>query len=370
MKNQLLKATNVLMILLQGALGFVGFVITAMLLGVTIDWFQPFSTICLTLLFGFLALCVHEGGHWLGARMGGMTVIQAKVFAMELQPLRCGFRARWSRRSKGQSFSGYVMAADAPNQPMRRARLLMIVMGPLANLLVGGMFAVIALAAWPTLNIALAFATINLATGLANLVPTARTLYSDGALLISWWLRPDENKPEFAHARLIALSVSGVAAEDLPLADQLHLTQQPMPMPLVALSFRMDASMAAGDWESTLQLGKEMDALIKASPDALKSGTAVVAILRRELELCRAIHQANADSLKVAVLNDDIDWYAPALAPSCRAVQAALRGDRDTAERELAQADQFAMNSQIQSYAALQRALAGHIRGLLPVIPQ
>jgi hypothetical protein len=58
-------------------------------------------------------------------------------------------------------------------------------------------------------------AVLNLVVGLANLLPTSREIASDGLLMIQWLRCKDERTPDLHFARLNALSVKGVLAEDL-----------------------------------------------------------------------------------------------------------------------------------------------------------
>jgi hypothetical protein len=357
---------NFLMRALQVALSFAGFFVAGFTLGMSFDLSaQPFSTILGVIVLGFLATALHEAGHWLGARLGGMTVLQARVFAIDIQAMRHGVRARWVRGGKGQSWLGFVFAANPPNQPVRRAKLLFIAMGPLINLMIGGVCLACAAIAWPHGGVVLAFAAVNLAIGLANLVPTNKGMPSDGAQLLSWWRRPDEHSPDFAYSRLLALYVSGVDAAQLPATDMQTLARQPMPMPLVALSFRLAALQVVGDWDATLRLDDELKDLLDANPKALGPCAASIAIVRRELDFCRAMVHGDAGILNAPLLNRDIDWYSPTLAPRCHALQAALSGDGVAMEHYLAEAMIFAQNSQVRSFAPFEAALAPQIRACL-----
>ncbi|MGY4532089.1 Zn-dependent protease [Pseudomonas sp. TE3786] len=362
---------NLLMLILQGLLSFSGFVFAGALLGVMLrGWLPGYMAVVLAVVFGFFAVVIHEGGHWLGATLGGMRVLFVRAFAVELQLLRQGMRFRPMRRRKGQGFDGYVLAVDPPDRPWRRARLWFIAMGPLMNLLTAVLclpLALLTVTTFPPFAACiLAFAAINLAMGLANLVPTIRQMQSDGAQLLAWWRRPDEQGPNFAYARLLALSTSGVAAADLPVADLQQLDRQPMPAPLISLSFRLDALQAAGDWEAAVALGAELERLVNAHPNVRQLAPSVVATVRAEVAFCRAIWQRNASDLNAALLlNRDLDWYAPTLSHNYRALRAALKGQRDGVEHALGQAERIAENSRIQSTFALQKALAGHIRAVL-----
>ena len=368
--TRLTRALNLLMVVLQFSLGFAGYVFAGALFGVALQgWPTPWSTLVLALAFGFLAVCIHESGHWLGACWGRMTVLYVRIFALEFQLLKRGMRMRWSRRRKGQRFGGYVIAAHNPYQQWRTAHLRFVAMGPLANLLVAAACVVVALftlrSSWAFGGCLLAFGAINLGMGLANLVPTARPLPSDGAQLLIWWRKPDQDAPAFAYLRLLSLSAAGVGAADLPAADLQVMAQQPMPSPLIHLAYRLEALLAAGDWAGAVDVEMHLEQLLQAHPTARENLASSIAILRTQLAFCRAMQQRSPFALTALELNRDIDWYAPTLAPLGRALNAALAGDVSTVERELESAAQIAKNSRVQSTYSLHLALAGHIRALL-----
>lgn len=191
----LLRGIHRLLVLLQLLIGAAGFVLPALILGAGIDvGLQPFSAMFMVFILGVISLCVHEGGHYLGARWCGMTVLSVRVLALEVQPLRQGWKVRWSRRAKGQPVGGHVMAAHAPQQPLRRTMLVFTLMGPLLNLLVAGLcLALFALLGGQFAALMLALGVCNLSTGLANLLPTvAAGRVSDGAAFLAWLCKPDE----------------------------------------------------------------------------------------------------------------------------------------------------------------------------------
>lgn len=357
---------NGLMTALQVLVYGAGCAITGILLGSALDWASPLlATVVLIVIMLLLATCVHEAGHWLGARLAGMTVLYVQVFGIEIQLHRYGCRVRGWRGFSGLSLLGHVFAVHAPHRPMRAAQLLFVAMGPLLNLLVGVVSLGVGALLWPSPNLLLAFATINMTLGLCNLIPTRSRVHSDGFQLLTWWRKPDESKPEFAHARLLALYTAGVAAGQLPAADLAQLDQQPMPMPLIALSLRLSALQAAGDWPATLRLNDEMKALLAANPAALKPCAATIALLEQEMRFCQAMAEANAGSLDTLKHHRDVEWYAPILNPRCHALRAALHGDKRLAEQHLGMAQRLAEQSQVRALASFEAVMAAHIRALM-----
>ena len=355
-----------LMKLLQAALTLGGAMVTGIVSGIALDG-GPIAAVALTLAHLALALCVHEGGHWLGARWDGLTVLLVRVLAVEIQPMRRGLRVRWSRQKRLRGLGGYVFCADAVPPRGPRARIRMVALGPGANLLLAALAALVALLCIdspPAFGIALGMASSNLSMGLANLVPTLRPMPSDGARLFMAWRGADESGPAFAYARLLALSVAGVPAEALPEADLASLEQQPMPMPLVALSYRLDRTQAVGDWAAATAMQAQLEALLTAHPQARTECAAVVALLRGELAFSQAMASGRADGLDAVLNNREVAWYSPTLPARCRALQALFSGDEAGAERELEAAVALGANARVRSSHPLQLALAGHVRAL------
>ncbi|KDN96986.2 M50 family metallopeptidase [Pseudomonas donghuensis] len=364
----LLRGIHRLLVLLQLAIGIAGFLLSALILGESIKvGLQPFSAMFMACILGVVSLCVHEGGHYLGAKWVGMTVLAARVLALEIQPLQRGWKARWSRLGKGQPLAGYVMAAHAPHQPLRRPMLVFTLMGPLLNLLFAGLCLVL----YPLLGgefaaLVLALGVCNLTTGLANLLPTvAPGRVSDGAVFLAWLYKPDEQGQALAGVRLMALGAAGMQAEDLPGADLDHLSTQPMPAPLSALGYRLYARQNQADWAGAVALGKELEAMLASPSLVLKQCMVLLAILRAELAFSRAMLERDARELHDHLFNEETDWYAPSFRPRCLALRAALAGDANHLAHPVEQAVRLAGNSQDRSQGPREERLAGYIQALL-----
>ena len=83
------------------------------------DVLKPLPAFLSALGLNFLAICIHEGGHYLGAKWARMTVLFVRLMAIEITPLKRGWRLRWAPAPKGCSFAGYVMMAANPRHPFR-----------------------------------------------------------------------------------------------------------------------------------------------------------------------------------------------------------------------------------------------------------
>ncbi|KPY97651.1 hypothetical protein ALO43_200562 [Pseudomonas tremae] len=121
--------------MLFGLLGWMG---AALILGLHLrSELQPFLSLILASGLGVIAMIVHEGGHYLGARLHRMPVLMMRFAAVEVQVRRRNWRIRWSPQVKDRRLGGYVMAAANLELPPRQQMLWVVLMGPMANLLVG-----------------------------------------------------------------------------------------------------------------------------------------------------------------------------------------------------------------------------------------
>lgn len=361
-----LKALNKLLTLVQQLVLLSGWFLAALMLGLTIksEW-QPFLAMFLASLLVIVGVLVHEGGHYLGARCCGMPVLQVRIAAVELQALRRGWRLRWSPQLKRSRLGGYVMVASNAQRPLRGQWMVMALGGPLLNLLVG--CAAIGLGLlWQGVPgaIALAFAIVNLVLGVGNLLPVHGVLPSDGMLLLGWYLHRDDQRPELAQARLLALTVAGVPSAQLPAPDLERLARGTVAEALVAFGYRLNARQDRGDWSGVLQMEQELDELLAARAGELTGMSVLIELLRGELVFSRVYLQRDASILKSLPLGADVDWYAPWLRPRCLALQAILEGDRQQGEAYVQQALQAAQSCVVLSQGKSEALLAEHLRAL------
>ncbi|AVB27959.1 M50 family metallopeptidase [Pseudomonas syringae pv. syringae] len=355
-----------LMRFMQVLFGLVGWLGAALILGLHLrSELQPFLSLILASGLGVIAMIVHEGGHYLGARLHRMPVLMMRFAAVEVQVRRRNWRIRWSPQVKDRRLGGYVMAAANLELPLRQQMLWVVLMGPMANLLVG-------LASWGVgwfiegliSAFFLAFAMLNLSIALANLVPTSRILPSDGTLLIAWWMHRDDQRAELAHMRLLAMSVAGVPCEQLPDADIAQLSQGAMPQPLIAMSYRLSALLNQGDLRAAMQLEQDLEAVLQEHVQSLKGIGTLLTLLRIEFAFVRAYLDQEAKHLWDDWTNSDLDWYCPWLRPRCAALRAFLHGDLQLGERYLQQALAAANNSVVATTIRSEAILADSIRAL------
>lgn len=326
----------------------------------------PFFPFGLMLLQWWLALIIHEAGHYVAARSAGMVVLSAVVLHIEIKPLRRGWRIRRCRQRK--LHSAYVVAVHDPARPLRGQAIRMTAGGPLANVLVAmaaGAFGLLWTSdVWSPLL--LAAAVVNAATGLLNLVPSSRGLGSDGLKLLQWRDRQREHGPDFTFSRLLALVISGVTVDQLP-EDQLEaLDAQPTPMPLVALWYRLKAQQHLGDWESAAALQLRFEQLEEPLPAEARLHLAdLLACIRAELAFSRAVRDRDESHLRADLKLELTAWSLPVLRPRYLALRALLEGKTEEGERWLDEAHRLAALSVDRSLVRSEVMIRSQMRAAL-----
>jgi hypothetical protein len=363
--SKILIVLDSLIRLLQMLMDLAGWIGAALILGLHLrSELNPFLSMILASGLGVIALIVHEGGHYLAATLHRMPVLMMRVAAVEVQVRRRNWQIRWSPQLKGSRLGGYVMAATNRQLPLRQQMLWFVLMGPLANLL---MSLVSVGLGWFTEGLMsaffLAFAMLNLSMALANLVPTIR-LPSDGALFIAWWLHRDDQSAELAEMRLLAMSVEGVACEQLPHTDIAKLCQGAMPQPLIAIGYRLSALLNQGNFQAAAQLEQNLEAVLQEHAQSLKGMGTLITLLRIELAFVRAFLEQDARHLWDDWTNNDLDWFCPWLPPRCAALRAFLQGNLQLGERYLQQALAAANNCVLPTTRRREALLADRLRAI------
>ncbi|PJI49414.1 MAG: hypothetical protein CTR55_08630 [Pseudomonas sp.] len=328
---------RLLMIFLGGATGALGMALSMLSMPVGAVWIVP------GLLLGFVAIYqsifVHEFGHFLGARLGGMTVMRLRVGRWDFRMQRQGWT--FSRQPKHpQKLAGYVMAFADPRGPWRRQHVWFNAGGPLANLVVAVFAGLVslALADGPAQGGLLAVAATNACMGIANLLPVQGKLkqVSDGLWMLRWWRGMDAEHPQLAFARLMGLSCSGLCADQMPEADLELLESQESPMPLVALSIRLRALQIQGRWQEAAALDAAFQVQRNALPEALQ--TVLYDMLRligAELAFAQAVASRSALGLFDELLPQRLKREYASIWARCLAMRAADAGDQQAFRQQL-----------------------------------
>lgn len=297
------------------------------------------------LVLFYLAVAIHEFGHYAAGKGAGMFVMMAHCGALQLLFRKRGFRWRFKKRQS--KLLGSVLALPNPNLPVARQLLLMSAGGPIASL-VSGLAALLVgrlVGVGPWDGFAYAFAIASLCIGIATLIPSSAYSGSDGLKLLRW-LRLSETDPGLVMMRLNGLAFSGTTADQLPSDEVEQLRLMPEPGPLVQLWFVLKAMQNQGRWDEALGLAETLDARCSQLTDPMRKALAeLVAQLRCELRFSAMM----ASRPMVGAIDQDItselDWLAPALRPRCLAAEAACKGDLAGMEQFLARAQQQASGS-------------------------
>ena len=311
-------------ITLSIATGSIGFYLTCLGEGAS----NP--AILIVWLFIFLSLILHELGHVVGARVYGMTVARVNISGIEFHSLRRGVRVRQSR-IKHRNVGGYVQAFPMFGRPMRPQMISLTLGGPMGNLVVAILCGACGWLMFPRASafFLLSFATLNLGSALVNLIPYQGSLPSDGLVLLRLLRGFDENATELAQLRLISRSIAGQTADQLPEDEVVLLEQQPSPIPLIALWYRLKADQNRGDWARADSRRTQFEALEHALVPAQRTMLfETLAILRTELAFSRAMLTGDSTELDKAPLPARAAWTCPWLQLRCQALAASLRGDR------------------------------------------
>lgn len=297
-------------------------------------------------LIGMLVIAIHELGHFIGAKLGGMVPYQMQIGTFDIKMEMNGFRARWCKPAI--KVDGYLLSFSNADKPLRGQHLWMIAGGPLANLLaafISGFCAYL----FDTHEISwllAGFAWVNLGIGLANLVPTEKVMTSDGMQLIRWWRGVDEEAPEYVMHKLNGLAVKGMTADQLPADKVALLRDMPFPMPLVHTWFVLKAHQNRAEWAEAAAIETVLNEQVeKLTPEQSKAMQDMLGILRCEIAFSKSLFENKPVTSVDDLITKNIDWFAPCLRPRCNALQSALTGDSKAALHWLAEAEKRAVRS-------------------------
>ncbi|UHQ21733.1 M50 family metallopeptidase [Lysobacter sp. 5GHs7-4] len=305
----------------------------------------------LWLVMSVAAVAIHEFGHYLGARMTGMTVLAVAVGAVEAVPVVGGWRlqSRSPHATSGEA-GGYVIACPDPERRSRADTAILLLAGPLSNLCVAVVLAVamLSLPSSPWQSACFAFALLNFAGFACNLLPyRTRTLFTDGLQLLYLRQPRSEMEPIAVAWRLVARSYRGDTAEELPEDELRVLSDHADQLPLSYEWYRLKASQNLGQWQHVTEWESAVNRQVAQVSDAALAqlSRAFLPLLRAEIAFSRSMASGDAGYVEAVGLARDVQREAPHLMPRLRALAAGLRGDAARAARELELSRQAAETS-------------------------
>ncbi|KRG48809.1 hypothetical protein ARC20_17215 [Stenotrophomonas panacihumi] len=314
-----------------------------------------------------IGVVVHEAGHYLAARWQGMHVLQVMLFGIELHLTRRGMRIR-RQPFRRRRMRGYVMAYPRSDRPIRRQVILMVLGGPLANLilatLLGGALFVSGLPAHQEWLVAAML--LNLGMGFSNLLPRNTEWKSDGAILREWWKQPAD-QPLLPYDRLTTLSLEGTTNDGLPEQDLVALEQGSPIEQLVALWYRLKADQERGDWQMATHRRNQLVALKEqVDPALLARLSELTALMEAELDFSQAMHDQDADALEATQKAAAPVWVSPWQRPRAQALVAALRCDEARRDACLQTSERHARAAIDASVAPSESRLRDYILAISP----
>lgn len=312
-------------------------------------------------------LILHEGGHWLAARLAGMKTVLIGLGWLEFQLRRRGARLRWRKRPRG--IGGYVIAHPDPKRDLRRSMMQLALGGPLMNLLAAAICGLIAI--WLERSNAQAFwmlwALLHLSAGLLNLMPSMIGAFAtDGLTWLRAWRNRSDTLPGATFTALHGQIVHGESFADFPAELLQRLAEEPEPMPLLHDWLLCQSALQRRDLDEAMRLSARIRACFDAYDASMKAELADLLVLSWAEQLyTHAWAERDPSLIETADLSSRTFWYAPHLIPRLRALAAALRGDRDGARLLLAVSRRYAEGAIESSLPAYEARLRGEIEALI-----
>lgn len=229
-----------------------------------------------------LQMVVHELGHALVGQWMGGRILRVIVGPWRWERFRTGMRWRKVRALKGIGGLAQTILPDGPQ--FNRAFALMLLGGPLANLLAAGLaWALIPhLAPWPLTLAAGIFAAFGLLFGVVNLLPfRSGGFHTDGLQLLRMWTDPASLDVRRRMLRLMRASIDGLRPREYP-ADDLRAFDVDRLEGLERLAAQMlHASVALdrGDYAKARDVLAPALAGWQNLPDGLRQAFALMAAL-------------------------------------------------------------------------------------------
>jgi hypothetical protein len=300
-----------------------------------------------------IAIAVHEAGHYLAARRLCMTVVQVRIGAVDIAPLRKGLRLRWKRYIHPLPV-GYVLVSPDPERSLRIPMIVFALSGVAATvsfaLIVALMIQLVPLAStrW-----VLAGCLPMLLWPISNLLPGKSAFETDGCMAWRWLKHPPSDEamaPTLAGARMLrGVPVSALDANDAnALIDESTL----------GVWYAVKRHQQLGEWTQAAALGDKLDALVPTDRFARSASAELIDLVRGEIAFAAAVLDSESARLPDPDALRRSRWGNPCLSPRCEAWLAYHRGDRETWQRAMDRTLRVAGNSVDRSLIASERLIA------------
>ncbi|MGN7916171.1 M50 family metallopeptidase [Lysobacter sp. ESA13C] len=350
-----------------------GFVVLLVNTDAQYNRYGPLLLIATVVPVLWLTLAIHEGGHWLSAHLFGMTTVRVIVGSLEIQPRRRGLRLRRRPCTGNSSIRGLVEAYAQPGCDPRRALLVQALGGPLANLLMAGAGLAIAFGSESPTSQKLweLFAFLNLSTGLSNLLPRATDgSANDGLLFLQAWRNRHEQLAGAASYEIHRWLLHSEPHEQLPEELLGRLIAEPEPVPLVHDWFCFQHALQRGGAETARRLLAQMQARFDTYDETLQAQNfAAMELCKIEGRYLQAWTERDAAIIDLVDPRTPVLWYVPHVLPRLRALAAALRGDRETARKQLVVSRRYAEGAIEPRLRAHEARLRREIEALIDAGP-
>lgn len=300
-----------------------------------------------------IAIAVHEAGHYLAARHWGMTVVQVRIGAVDIAPLRKGLKLRWKRYIHPLPV-GYVLVSPDPECPLRI---------PMIVLALSGVAATLSFALIVALTIPLAPSTSTrwvlmgclsiLLWPIASLLPGKSAFETDGCMAWRWLKHPPSDEvmaPTLAGARMLR----GVPVSALDVNDANALIDGSTS----GVWYAVKRHQQLGEWTQAAALGDKLDALVPTDRFARSASAELVDLVRGEIAFAAAVLHSDPARLPDPDALRRARWGNPCLSPRCEAWLAYHRGDRETWQRATDRMLRVAENSVDRSLVSSERLIA------------
>lgn len=293
------------------------------------------ATLLTALMLG-ITLIIHEAGHFMAARLQGMTVTEVKLGWLFFSARRKGFKVQFKRQ--GSSFGGWVKATVGKGS-IRRQMLVLVLGGPAINLVcatTGGAltWAAFIYGAKSSATVLASFSVMNAYMGFANLLPIGRTIPSDGSRLYHWLFESHKDPAALSLYRLMGLSVQGLRARDYSAEDLGLLTESPMPTRrLLGKWLALRGAIDRKDMTTARNLLKECRSLYEGSSEEerkILAGTWAFCLL--ESAYLEGRLEGSREEGRLLLENSDLQAIPAFMRLRLEAVMHAAAGDRKQAQ--------------------------------------